>query len=192
MKNLFNKRYIVKIPTSISVFYCDEKHILVIKSIFSQKILQLKTKIIIFPTENLIKITNLSINTISNNKQKQMKGMQGMTVALIRQAFSEVSTSLCKKLKLVGVGYRVFVIEIWNAHIVHLKVGYCHSIYFKIPKKIDITCRKATKLFIFGNSYNFVSHIAAIIRAYKTIEPYKGKGISYENEKIILKEGKKV
>lgn len=192
MKNVFNKRYIVKIPISVSVFYCDEKQILFIKSILGQKALRLKTKIIILTAENLIKVTNIPLIKMSNNQQKKMKGIQGMTVALIRQAFSEVSTSLCKKLKLVGVGYRVFSIEILNINIIHLKLGYSHSIYFKIPKNIFVACRKSTKLFISGNLYNFVSQIAALIRAYKTTEPYKGKGISYENEKIILKEGKKV
>jgi large subunit ribosomal protein L6 len=192
MKNLNNKRYIVKIPTSISVFYCDEKQILLIKGILCQKVLQLKTKIQVSTEKNLIKVTNLSFDKISNNQQKKMKGVQGMTVALIRQAFFEVSTNLCKKLKLVGVGYRVFSIEILNVNIIHLKLGYSHSIYFKIPNSIYVTCRKSTKLFIFGNLYHFVSQIAAMIRAYKTTEPYKGKGISYENEKRTLKEGKKV
>lgn len=88
MKNLFNNRYIVKIPTSISIFYCDEKQILLIKSILGQKVLRLKTKIIVLTEENLIKVTNTSFNKISNNQQKKMKGIQGMTVALIRQAFS--------------------------------------------------------------------------------------------------------
>lgn len=192
MKNLFNKRYIVKIPTSISVFYCDKKQILLIKSVLGHKVLQLKTKIIMLTEENLIKVTSTSFSTISYNQKKKMKSIQGMTVALIRQAFFEVSTSLCKKLKLVGVGYRVFSIEILDVHLIHLKLGYSHSIYFKIPKNVFVTCRKSTKLFISGNLYSFVSQIAALIRAYKIAEPYKGKGISYENETIILKEGKKV
>lgn len=192
MKPLFNQRYVIKIPTSISVFYCAEKQVLLLKSKLEHRILQLKTKLILSTENNLIIVTNITFDKISHNQQKKIKSLQGMTVALIRQAFLEVSTNLCKKLKLVGVGYRVFFVEILNVHIIHLKLGYSHSIYFKVPKKVLVTCRKSTKLFISGNLYNFVSQIAASIRAYKIAEPYKGKGISYENEKIILKEGKKV
>ena len=112
--------------------------------------------------------------------------------ALIRKTFFEISNQICKKLKLVGVGYRVFLIEILNIKLIHLKLGYSHSIYFKIPNSVTIKSHKSIKLFISGNSYNFVSQIAATIRRFKLPEPYKGKGILYENEKIILKEGKKV
>ena len=57
---------------------------------------------------------------------------------------------------------------------------------------MKIFCLKANKLFIIGNSYQFVTQIAALIRSCKVPEPYKGKGILYATEKITLKEGKKV
>jgi len=57
---------------------------------------------------------------------------------------------------------------------------------------LEIFCLKTNKLFIVGYSYVFVTQIAALIRSFKIPEPYKGKGIVYTTEKIILKEGKKV
>ena len=57
---------------------------------------------------------------------------------------------------------------------------------------MEIFCLKTNKLFIVGYSYVFVTQIAALIRSFKIPEPYKGKGIVYTTEKIILKEGKKV
>ena len=72
------------------------------------------------------------------------------------------------------------------------KLGYSHNIYFKIPKNLTVFCLKSDKIFISGNFYEYISQIASQIRSYKTPEPYKGKGILYENEKIFLKEGKKV
>jgi large subunit ribosomal protein L6 len=72
------------------------------------------------------------------------------------------------------------------------KLGYSHSLYFKIPEQLIIFCLKFTKLFIYGNSYQNVTQIASLIRSYKKPEPYKGKGILYETEKILLKEGKKI
>ena len=57
---------------------------------------------------------------------------------------------------------------------------------------LKIFCLKTNKLFIIGYSYWFVTQVAAVIRSYKTPEPYKGKGMLYTTEKVVLKEGKKV
>jgi large subunit ribosomal protein L6 len=90
------------------------------------------------------------------------------------------------------VGYRAFDVDNFENKLLLFKLGYSHSIYFKIPIESQIFCLKRTKLFIHGNSYQDITKIAAFIRSYKKPEPYKGKGILYETEKIILKEGKKV
>jgi len=83
-------------------------------------------------------------------------------------------------------------LQISNTDVLHLKLGYSHNIYIKVPKTLKIFCLKANKFFIKGDSYTFVTQIAAVIRSYKTPEPYKGKGILYSTEKITLKEGKKI
>lgn len=71
------------------------------------------------------------------------------------------------------------------------KLGFAHSLYFKTSVESQIFSFKATELFICSNSYLTVSGIAARIRSFKKPEPYKGKGILYNTEKILLKEGKK-
>jgi large subunit ribosomal protein L6 len=111
---------------------------------------------------------------------------------LLKQGLLDVSLFFCKKLNLIGVGFRVSTLKILNLDLLHFKLGYSHSIYFKIPKNLEVFCLKTSKLFILGSSYLFVTQVAAIIRSYKVPEPYKGKGIVYTTEKIILKEGKKV
>ena len=90
------------------------------------------------------------------------------------------------------MGYRAFDVEHFENKLFSIKLGYSHPIFFKISKKSKIFCLKKTKLFIYGNFYENITQEAACIRAYKTPEPYKGKGILYETEKITLKEGKKV
>ena len=65
-------------------------------------------------------------------------------------------------------------------------------ILLKIREKLKIFCLKSTKLFVYGNSYQELTQTSSIVRSYKKPEPYKGKGILYETEKIILKEGKKI
>jgi large subunit ribosomal protein L6 len=125
-------------------------------------------------------------------KKKKIKSVQRTTVSLIKQLLIEAVALVYRKLKLVGVGYRVFPAENFEGHLLLLKLGYSHPIYFKIPSNLSIFCLKLTKLFLYGSSHQQVTSTASKIRLNKTPEPYKGKGILYDNEKIVLKEGKKV
>lgn len=186
------KRHIVKIPKGISVYYCDIKHIIVLTSSFGRKTLVLKTKAIVKKEEKVIKITRDPFFNMSNNERKKLKAIQGTQVNLLKQKLSDLSLLFCKKLNLVGVGYRVADLKLSNLNILHFKLGYSHGIYFKIPENLKIFCLKANKLFIIGSSYLFVTQVAAVIRSFKVPEPYKGKGILYTTEKIVIKEGKKI
>ena len=142
--------------------------------------------------DNLIKVLDSPFKKLSNKDKKTLKSSRGTTVALIKQTFLEVSTTICKKLNLVGVGYKVFPVETAQGNLIHLKLGYSHSLYFKIPETVNVKCYKADKLFISGHNLSQVAQTAALIRSCKAPEPYKGKGISYNSEVIKLKEGKKV
>jgi large subunit ribosomal protein L6 len=90
------------------------------------------------------------------------------------------------------VGYRAFPVENFENHLLILRLGYSHPIYFKIPPKIKIFSLKLTKLFLYSYSYQQLILTASKIRLNKIPEPYKGKGILYENETTTLKEGKKI
>lgn len=188
----FSKRYLIKIPKDISVLYCEKKKLLTFIGPLSRKSLQLKLKILILKPKNHIIITRLSFFGMSGNEKKKLKAVQKTTIALIKQIILEISFVFSKKLIFVGVGYKTFPIELFKNNILHFKLGYSHQIYFKISNTLNVFCFKATTIFISGNSYQEVSQVSALIRSYKYPEPYKGKGIVYENEKIAIKEGKKV
>jgi len=190
--NNITKRHIIKIPKDISLYYCTTNHIVIFTNSVTQKALKLKTKLVIEKDKKLIKITREPFSNMSNNKKRSLKAIQTTQVVLIKQMLLEISSFFCKKLNLIGVGFRVSILKVLDFNLLHLKLGYSHSIYFKTPKNLKIFCLKATKLFIIGNSYQFVTQIASLIRACKVPEPYKGKGILYATEKITLKEGKKV
>ena len=159
---------------------------------FTQKALILKTKIIIEKEKKIIKVTREPFFGISNNEKKKLKAVQGTQVHLLKQMLLDISFLFCKKLNLIGVGFRVSILDAPSSNLLHFKLGYSHGVYFKTPKNLDIFCLKANKLFILGYSYLFVTQITALIRSFKIPEPYKGKGIVYTTEKIVLKEGKKV
>lgn len=191
MKNL-SKKHIIKVPNNINVLYCDVNKTLLILGHLGKKLLKLKTKPFFFKNSRLIIVTDIPFKKISNNKKKKIKSIQGTQIALIKQSIIETSIYCCKILKLVGIGFKVFLIDFCNMQFLHFKLGFSHQIYFKIPENVKIYCLKSVKIFILGKSYEDVSQIAAYIRSYKFPDSYKGKGILYEKEKIILKEGKKI
>lgn len=190
MKNISEKQNI-KIPNDINVIYSNRKRIIVITGPLARKALKLNIQLIVVNSNSIIKVSSLPFFKISNNEQKKIKALQATTVALIRQLIIETSAVLYQKLKFVGVGYRAFNVENFEKRLLLFKLGYSHFLYFKISKKLKIFCLKMTKLFIYGNSYQYLTQIASLIRSYKKPEPYKNKGILYETEKIVLKEGKK-
>jgi large subunit ribosomal protein L6 len=100
-----------------------------------------------------------------------------------------VSKGFSCKLRLVGVGYRASVLN----KILTLKIGYSHEIKYDIPQDINIFCGKAkgTRLLIRGIELQRVTQIASEIRSLRVPDVYKGKGIHYNKENIILKKGKR-
>lgn len=191
MKNL-KKRYSIKIPKNIQIIYCDKKNIITFVGPLLTKSLKLKIKIFLIPTSNLVVASQIPTKGSSVTRIKDIKKIQGTTIAKIKQILIEIAYTLHCKLSLVGVGYRVFTHEKLTNQI-YLKLGYSHLIYFLIPSGINSYCQKFTKLFLFGNSsYDLLTQTAAQIRNCKLPEPYKGKGILYDQEKIILKKGKKI
>ena len=113
--------------------------------------------------------------------------MWGTSRAVISNLVTGVSEGFMKKLEINGVGYRA---QVQGKELV-LQLGYSHDVKFPIPEGITINCPDQTHLEISGADKQKVGQVAAVIRAYRPPEPYKGKGIKYEDEYILRKEGKK-
>jgi len=191
MKN-FKKKHSIKVPKNIKILYCDKKNLITFIGPLLTKSLNLKTKLLLIPSLDLIIVTRLPVVRKSTADFKNGKKLQGTMVAKIRQILIEVTYVLFSKLDLVGVGYRVFPYEKVSSQI-YFKLGYSHLIYFKIPTGLDVTCFKSTKIFISSKvSYDSLTQVTAQIRDCKVPEPYKGKGILRDQEMITLKKGKKI
>ena len=187
----FQKKNIIKVPKTITVLYCNENNILTLIGPLKTQSINVKVKV--FFSLNLINVSNLPINKTSAIGKKEAKLIQGVTIAKIKQLLIEINYKLYRKLKFVGVGYRVFQMDSPFSNQIYLKLGYSHLIYFKIPKLFNSFTLKFTKLFIFGNSsLEDINKLVSNIRSCKMPDPYKGKGILYNNEKITLKKGKKI
>jgi large subunit ribosomal protein L6 len=183
---------LIKIPKHTTIIYDSKKKFIVFIGPVRTKTLKLQLKLKIIKGLNLIGVTTDTFKKLSNNESKKIKALQGTTEALIKKYLIETTYTIYEKLKLVGVGYRVFPVSDFESKLLMFKLGYSHPLYYKIPEALQIISLKFTKLFIYGTSYQKVSQISSLIRSCKLPEPYKGKGILYDNEKIILKEGKKV
>ena len=185
-------RYVVKIPHNTFVFYCKNKQILTLVSTEKRKSIKLFLQLHVDNVKKIIKVSSSPFSSVSNKNKKKLKAIQGTTVALIKQLLIEVSTSVSQKLVFIGMGYRVNNLETFSNDLLTFKLGYSHFIYFRVPTNLIVTCLSKTKLGIFGYSYKDVSQTAALIRSCRTPELYKGKGILYDNEPIVLKERRKI
>jgi len=119
------------------------------------------------------------------NEEKQTKAFHGLYRNLLNNMVTGVSAGFSKTLIITGVGYRAEV----QGNLLFLSLGYSNDIYFGIPEGIAITA-ETTKVTVSGIDKQRVGEISAQIRKLRPPEPYKGKGIRYEDEKIRRKVGK--
>lgn len=182
----------MKVPNDIHLVYCGKKKIIILIGIKYRKVLKLNAQLLVFKSKNAIKVTPLPFFRVSNHDQKKVNIIQGTSTALIKQLIVEASVMLYRKLKFIGVGYRALELDSFKNKLLLFKLGFSHFLYFRISMLVNVFCLKLIKLFIYGNSYINVTQTASLIRSYKKPEPYNGKGILYDAEKVALKEGKKI
>ncbi|MEX0735523.1 MAG: 50S ribosomal protein L6 [Steroidobacteraceae bacterium] len=111
----------------------------------------------------------------------------GATRANLANMVAGVTKGFERKLELVGVGYRAAV----QGKNLKLTLGFSHPISFPVPEGISIETPSQTEIVIKGVDRQKVGQVAAVIRGYRPPEPYKGKGVRYTGERIVMKEGKK-
>lgn len=111
----------------------------------------------------------------------------GTMRALLNNAVKGVTKGYEKKLELVGVGYRAQT----QGKTLNLTLGFSHPVNYKVPDGVSITTPSQTEIVIKGTDRQKVGQVAAEIRRFRPPEPYKGKGVRFANERVVLKEAKK-
>lgn len=132
------------------------------------------------------KVEDQSIKVECDEALLTSKALYGLYRSLLKNCVVGVSSGFEKKLSLIGVGYRAAVLK----DKLDLQVGFSHPKMLPIPKNLQVTVDKGTQISIQGMDKHEVGQFAAAVRAVKPPEPYKGKGIRYENEYVRKKEGK--
>lgn len=137
----------------------------------------------------------VSIEVVDDGKQlvvtrkddsREAKSMHGLTRTLIANMLVGVDQGYEKRLEVVGVGYLAAI----AGDTLQLRVGFANEIHKKIPQDLDVKCPDQTHIVVKGIDKQRVGQFAAEVRSVRKPEPYKGKGVRYQGERVKLKAGK--
>jgi large subunit ribosomal protein L6 len=133
------------------------------------------------------KLENGAVDVKPRDETKLARSCWGMSRTLVANMIKGVAQGYSRNLEINGVGYRAAA----QGKQLQLQLGYSHDVSYPIPPGITITTPKPTEIVIAGVDKQQVGQVAAEIRAFRSPEPYKGKGVKYAGEYIFRKEGKK-
>lgn len=128
-----------------------------------------------------------TITFVAANESQHSRSMSGTLRSLVANMVQGVSQGFTRKLTLVGVGYKAQA----QGSTLNLDLGYSHPINHKMPEGITVQTPTQTEVILTGSDKQVVGQVAAQIRAYRSPEPYKGKGVRYSDEVVVIKETKK-
>jgi large subunit ribosomal protein L6 len=137
----------------------------------------------------LVKVEN-NAGTLSfepSNDSREANAMSGTLRALVNNMVNGVTKGFEKKLNLVGVGYKAQA----AGDKLNLSLGFSHPVVHAMPEGVTVTTATPTEIVIKGIDRQKVGQVAAEVRAYRSPEPYKGKGVRYSDEVVKIKETKK-
>ncbi|MFT3819084.1 MAG: 50S ribosomal protein L6 [Rubrivivax sp.] len=134
-----------------------------------------------------VKKDGSTLNFAPANDTPEANAMSGTMRALVANMVGGVSKGFERKLTLVGVGFRAQA----QGQKLNLQIGFSHPVVKEMPAGIKVVTPTQTEIVISGADRQVVGQVAAEVRAFRPPEPYKGKGIRYAEERVVLKETKK-
>ena len=134
-----------------------------------------------------VKLDGGHVTFVAANESKQANALSGTLRANVANMVQGVKDGFSKKLTLVGVGYRAQA----QGNKLNLSLGFSHPVVHALPDGVKAETPTQTEILIKGVDRQKVGQVAAEIRAYKSPEPYKGKGVRYSDETVVIKETKK-
>ena len=141
---------------------------------------------IALPPHVAVEVKENQVLVTQTDEVREAGAMHGLARSLINNMVIGVSVGFKKELSIVGVGYKATL----AGNKLTLNLGYSHPIVYQLPDGVKLTVEEGTKMVVSGCDKQLVGETAAQIRRFRPPEPYKGKGIRYVDERIILKEGK--
>jgi large subunit ribosomal protein L6 len=143
---------------------------------------------LVVPDEVVVKFdAKTGITLDPKNETKRARSMWGTSRTLVNNLMTGVTKGFEENLEITGVGYRAAA----QGKTLNLQLGFSHDVNYPIPEGITIATPKPTEIKITGMDKQKVGQVAAEIRGYRPPEPYKGKGVRYADERVVIKETKK-
>jgi len=139
-----------------------------------------------FRPEVTVSVEGSTVNVERKNESKLAKALHGTTRALISNMIEGVTKGYQKNLDIVGVGWQG---KLQGRKLV-LQLGFCHTVDLEVPEGLNVVMPMNQRIEITGIDKQRVGQFAAEIRAARKPEPYKGKGVRYDGERIVRKAGK--
>ncbi len=127
------------------------------------------------------------LKIVTKQNGQQAVEMAGTTRALVSNMVTGVSAGFEKKLTIIGVGYRAQA----QGKKLNLTLGFSHPVVYEVPDGISVETPSQTEIVVKGADKQQVGQVAAEIRRYRPPEPYKGKGVRYDDEHVVRKQAKK-
>jgi large subunit ribosomal protein L6 len=168
----------VELPQGVE--FKQEGNVVTLKGGNGSLSLELNNEVVLTQTDNVLQIAPRSGSRFST-------AVAGTMRALIANMVTGVTSGFERKLQLVGVGYRAQV----QGKKLNLTLGFSHPVVHDVPEDVTVEAPSQTEIVIKGADKQKVGQVAAEIRSYRPPEPYKGKGIRYFDERVIMKEAKK-
>ncbi|MGL4574641.1 MAG: 50S ribosomal protein L6 [Burkholderiaceae bacterium] len=132
-------------------------------------------------------VENGQVTFAAGDETREAKALSGTFRALVNNMVNGVTKGFERKLNLVGVGFKAQA----KGDSLDLSLGYSHPVVHKMPAGVKVETPTPTEIVIKGSNKQQVGQVAAEVRAYRPPEPYKGKGVRYSDEVVVIKETKK-
>ncbi len=168
----------IELPQGVE--FKQEGNVVTLKGGNGSLSLELNNEVDLTQTDNILQVSPRSGSRFST-------AVAGTMRALLANMVTGVTNGFERKLQLVGVGYRAQV----QGKKLNLTLGFSHPVVHDVPEDVTVEAPSQTEIVVKGADKQKVGQVAAEIRSYRPPEPYKGKGIRYSDERVIMKEAKK-
>ncbi len=168
----------IELPQGVE--FKQEGNVVTLKGGNGSLSLELNNEVELTQTDNILQVSPRSGSRFST-------AVAGTMRALLANMVTGVTNGFERKLQLVGVGYRAQV----QGKKLNMTLGFSHPVVHDVPEDVTVEAPSQTEIVVKGADKQKVGQVAAEIRSHRPPEPYKGKGIRYSDERVIMKEAKK-
>lgn len=187
---VFFRRFIVKLPKRVTVFYSEKKKVIALQSFFRKKIINLCLKINLSNLKHFIYITNFKLAQNKQSKQA-LKVLRAKHLVSTQKAVLEILTVPYKKIFFFGIGFKVAFLQKRSYGLLKFNLGFSHNFFIRVKNELEVCSFKIDSFLVFSHFYSNVYSLSSKVLRLKKLEPYKVKGFMSEHKTFLPKKAPK-